>query len=496
MIHRVRLISLVVACILWATGVNAQTSGWVFPTTSSYTATSADNGKVLVTDNVPGATITVTLPTPSVVGAGWLMGFGEGGGHGIVANTPSGSIFILAGQKTLTSLSVASNTNYEYFALESDGTNFRLLVATNKISYLNGLLGTSGGQSWTYLFSTGYSATPGDNGSTLSSSLAGGPVTITLPSTPLIPNGWTIDVAADVNNVTVTVNGVSGGTILKSNKTSGSNQPVQAGSYMRLYYTGTVFEASIRTPGVQTFYPTANTTWGQTGSLTSVAGGVNGSVGATVNNLAPATTAFPTGTTGYGIVYPGATGNVVFGMYGEADLTTNGTAIGGEIDCMNYSGTPDTGLPPNKAIGTSTNACVGLQIGAGGTSNSSVGLIINGALGGVFATGANQRFNTGIYMGGGLVPGTGGATQYGVFIDADATGPSTTMVLQNYGNGINLQLGTTGAMQGLNSIIATVDSSGIAHFGVRQNGAVFMGNNATTIAPINNRHSPPTRVIR
>jgi hypothetical protein len=88
----------------------AQTSGWIFPSTSTYTAASGDSGKILSSQNAPGATITVTLPTPSVVGQGWEMGFSESNGRGVITNAPGG-IYILAGQKTFTSFSSPSNTN-------------------------------------------------------------------------------------------------------------------------------------------------------------------------------------------------------------------------------------------------------------------------------------------------------------------------------------------------------------------------------------------------
>jgi hypothetical protein len=142
------------------------------------------------------------------------MGFSEAASHGVIVNSPS-SVFILTGQKTMTSFTMPSNTNYEYFALQSDGTNFRILTATQATARFNGIFGTVAGQQWQYLFSTGYSATLTDNGLSLSSLLAGGDVTITLPSTGVLPNGWSFTVYTGGGNaIILQPNGVSGGTLV------------------------------------------------------------------------------------------------------------------------------------------------------------------------------------------------------------------------------------------------------------------------------------------
>ncbi|HEX3624754.1 MAG TPA: hypothetical protein VH280_04935 [Verrucomicrobiae bacterium] len=228
----------------------AQTTGWEYPTTSSYTASSADNGKILASDNVPGATITVTLPSPVTVGQGWEMGFSNGGGHGITINAPI-SAHILSGQKTFTSFTSPSNTNFEYFAIQSDGTNFRLLVATTTTALFNGIDGAAGGLKWEYLFSTGYAATLTDNGMTMSTFLAGGDSTITLPSTPLIPNGWTIGVYTGGNNAAIIQpNGVSGGTLIDTdgNSVSSLNIPGNpVNNYVTLTFDGAAFRVTSTT---------------------------------------------------------------------------------------------------------------------------------------------------------------------------------------------------------------------------------------------------------
>lgn len=230
-----RLAALFVALCLLLAGAraHAQTAGWLSPAASSYSAASGDNGKILASDLAPGASLTVTLPSPASVGAGWQMGFSTGGGHAIVLNAPVSS-YILAGQKTATSFTLNS-ANYEYALLQSDGTNFRLLSATAQTALANGIE-VPAGAGWTYLFSTGYSATVGDNGAILSSALAGGPVTVTLPSTPLLPNGWRIRIYNGGNAISVQTNGVQGGSIA-------TPAGVLLPSY-GLYTKGTVVEVS------------------------------------------------------------------------------------------------------------------------------------------------------------------------------------------------------------------------------------------------------------
>lgn len=194
----------------------AQWNGWEFPSTSSYTASSGDNGKGIGSDNAPGATLTLNLPCPAVVGAGWQLAFSAATGRGFFVNAPncSGQTYILAGQKTLTTLTVPSNTNYEYGAVSSDGTNFRLTTLTKVSQAQNGLIATNFGQ-WTYLYSLGFASTVADNGTVLSSKFTGGANTVTLPSTGLIPNGWSLSLYPDGgNSITLQTNATSGGSII------------------------------------------------------------------------------------------------------------------------------------------------------------------------------------------------------------------------------------------------------------------------------------------
>lgn len=203
--------------LLWTMSASAQTAGWVFPTASTYNAASGDNGKILASDNLAGgaASITVNLPCPGTVGAGWILGFSEGGSHGFIINAPncSGQTYILTGQKNMTSFSLPSNTNYEYAALQSDGTNFRLVMSTNATALFNGI--QAGQTGWTFLFTAAYQTGVWDNGAIISNQFSGGNTTITLPSTGLIPNGWHTEFWTDgTNTITLQKNGVSGGTLI------------------------------------------------------------------------------------------------------------------------------------------------------------------------------------------------------------------------------------------------------------------------------------------
>jgi len=202
----------VAALLILTSSAFAQTGGWEAPASANYTITSGDLNKTLSSSNAPGASMTVTLP--SSFANGWGMGFSTGNGHGVIVNAPVGT-YIYAGGKTMTSFAAPSNTNSEYFALNSDGVNFYLVSSTQATAQFNGIVGAAGGNVWRFIYATGYAATLPDNGSNLTSRWSGGPLTITLPSTTLIPNGWSIGLYSDGGNpITIQPNGVSGGTIV------------------------------------------------------------------------------------------------------------------------------------------------------------------------------------------------------------------------------------------------------------------------------------------
>jgi hypothetical protein len=199
-----------------STGISVVGTGsfnqWNFPAAASYTAAGIDSGTVLSSFNAPGASLAVTLPNPSAVGAGWWAGFATDNGKGMTVTAPSGSI--LAGGKVLSAATLGAG-NYEYLQLQSDGSNFRVITATRNTLTANGLVSRDWPGNWLYPSSSGYAATLADNGNVLSSFNSSGGLTVTLPPTTGLPTGWSIGLASDNGNgVTVQVNATNGGHIV------------------------------------------------------------------------------------------------------------------------------------------------------------------------------------------------------------------------------------------------------------------------------------------
>jgi hypothetical protein len=227
--------------------VLAQGSGWIFPSASTYSANIFNNGQTLSSENAPGASITVSLPVPSTVGASWHMSFSTAKGKGVIANTPT-NIYIYAGEKQMTSFSTPSNKNYEYFEVESDGTNFRLVTATDATKLWNGVDIIPG--NWTYLYSSGYTFTLADNARIFSTAFAGQPIIATLPSSPLLPNGWSIGLYTDQGvSITIQKNSVQGGTLIDPQGNAVNSYTIPAtynNTYALLSFDGASFRFIIR----------------------------------------------------------------------------------------------------------------------------------------------------------------------------------------------------------------------------------------------------------
>jgi hypothetical protein len=237
--------------------------------------------------------------------------------------------------------------------------------------------------------------------------------------------------------------------------------------------TGAVWGNSITPAAGATafkFLGTVDTSWSSFGTpevIVATHGNQNSLVGFALNDLAPSTNALPVGVSGYSKVALGSNGNQGLGLYGLGELyaTSGGVAIGGEVTCRNWSGNaPSTNLPPNEGIGTTQTVCNGLQVTAGGTNNSAIGISISSE------GGSTEIFNTGIY----LTPTS--FAQYGLFIDSQTTGGTPTVasaVIQNNGAGINLQLGTTGTATASNTVLTVLNHLGASQFNIRQNGDTF-----------------------
>ena len=206
---------------------------------------------------------------------------------------------------------------------------------------------------------------------------------------------------------------------------------------------------------------TTDTSWtvfGTLGELVATHSAQSAIVGYALNDASPGTNALPGGVNGWGKVT--GTGNQAFGMYGLGTLNaTAGTAIGGEFTSRNFCGAPDTNLPPNESIGTSSCVGNGLQVTAGGTYNNSLGMVIGAE------AGSSVYFNTDAYL--------HQWVQYGLFIDVQQTGNGTSEVIQNTGAGTNLQLGTTGTISNNNSVISVLDKNSTGRFSVRQIGDTY-----------------------
>ncbi|MGH7093085.1 MAG: glycosyl hydrolase family 28-related protein, partial [Stellaceae bacterium] len=185
---------------------------WQFPSAASFAAGGLDSGTVVSSSSATGSSLTVTLPSPASVGAGWWMGFATDNGKGLTVTTPSGSI--LAGGKALSAVTLGPG-NYEYLQLQSDGTNFRVVTGTRNTLATNGLQSRDWPGNWLYPSSPGYAAQLGDNGNVVSSYNTASGLTVTLPSTTGLPSGWSMGFATDQGKgLIVQVNGTSGGHIL------------------------------------------------------------------------------------------------------------------------------------------------------------------------------------------------------------------------------------------------------------------------------------------
>src|SRR6516162_5692160 len=160
----------------------------------------------------PSLLMTVTLPAIASLNVGWSMGFASDNGKGMTINTTSGSI--VSGGKAVGSIVLGAG-NYEYVRLQSDGNNFRIVSSTRNTRLANGFEPPPWPSNWQYPTSSGYQAVLGDNGNILSSYNSPAGLTVTLPSTGDLPNGWSMGFATDNNkSLTIEVASTTGGRIV------------------------------------------------------------------------------------------------------------------------------------------------------------------------------------------------------------------------------------------------------------------------------------------
>ena len=234
-------------------------SNWSYPATSGYAATLGDNGNILSSYNTLSG-LAVTLPPTTNLPIGWSMGFATDNGKplSVQVNMSSGGHIVWPGSgATATNLALANTSQgaYEFAVLQYDGSgNFRLIEATPATAQANGLIGTAGVSHWSFPTTSSYIATVSDNGNVVSS--YNSPVSymaVTLPSTTMLPMGWTFAVTTDNNKaMSVQVNGTAGGHILYP----GSGNSVRAVSLaptnyeiLVLRFDGSNFRVSETTPG-------------------------------------------------------------------------------------------------------------------------------------------------------------------------------------------------------------------------------------------------------
>ena len=199
---------------------------WLYPASSGYAATLADNGNVLSSYNT-AAGLTVTLPSTTGLPSGWSIGLAADNGKSLsvqVNGTSGGHIvYPAAAGGAATSLALAGNF-YELAVLQYDGNgNFRLEQATPGTAQQLGLAGIGGIGRWSFPAASAYTATIADNGNMVSS--FNSPLSylaVTLPPTTAIGAGWTIGITGDnAKTIAVQVNATSGGKILYPGAGSG-----------------------------------------------------------------------------------------------------------------------------------------------------------------------------------------------------------------------------------------------------------------------------------
>jgi hypothetical protein len=228
-------------------------ANWLFPVAASYTAAPIDDGLSVSSYNATGASMAVTLPPIASLSAGWSMAFASDNGKGMTITATSGAI--ISGSKSVGSIVLGAG-NYEYVRLQSDGNNFRIVSSTRNTRLANGFEPPPWPSNWLLPSSSGYAAGLGDNGNVLSSYNSSAGLTVTLPPTNGLPNGWSMGFATDNNkSLTVQVNGTAGGRIVwpgsGASQTSLAMANTSQGAYefMVLQYDGNgIFRVLDTTP--------------------------------------------------------------------------------------------------------------------------------------------------------------------------------------------------------------------------------------------------------
>ena len=124
-----------------APGINR----WSFPAVGTYAASQSDIGNALSSYNAPTSSLTVTLPPTTAISAGWTMGFATDNGKTMtvqVNGASGGHILYPAGATGSAGNSVTlAPVNYEFLALQFDGSNFRIVSITPRSASALGMFG-------------------------------------------------------------------------------------------------------------------------------------------------------------------------------------------------------------------------------------------------------------------------------------------------------------------------------------------------------------------
>src|SRR5262249_31525973 len=106
-----------------APGINR----WSFPSVSTYAASQSDNGNAVSSYNTPTSSLTVALPSANSIGAGWMMGFATDNSKTMTVQVDgaAGEKILVArgGGTSSNSITLAVGQNYEFLALQFDGSN-------------------------------------------------------------------------------------------------------------------------------------------------------------------------------------------------------------------------------------------------------------------------------------------------------------------------------------------------------------------------------------
>jgi hypothetical protein len=133
------------ATLLGISGNSPGINRWSFPAVSTYAASQRDSGIAVSSYNAPASSLTVTLPPTGSIGAGWMMGFATDNNRAMtvqVNGSAGGKIVYPAGATGTAGDSVTlASVNYEFLALQFDGSNFRIMSITPRSAAGLGMLG-------------------------------------------------------------------------------------------------------------------------------------------------------------------------------------------------------------------------------------------------------------------------------------------------------------------------------------------------------------------